>query len=615
MITLKPFKKNHTSRIRKPKKWCTYDIEGHEWIKHVVSALFVKHDEYDEDLVFFKSVNEFIKYIMRKECDIEEVYCHFGAIYDFLFILDDCFKTGHADVVDMIPRGNGLLMFTIQRGDKIVTFKDSSAILPFGLDSITKNFGVKHLKMKMDRTKITHDTPEVRTYLESDVKGLYESIEKYMEWKPIKEVGMKSTIASQSIQILRKYLPTEIPSLSKQCDSFIRQGYFGGRTEIYKPVYDTPKKQLNVYDINSLYPYCMKAFDYPVIPKKFDDDYELGRGVGYVDCVVKIPEMYSPPLPVVQKIHKAVKLIFPTGTVRGVWSTLELEYAASLGVKITKVYKFLEFHKPVPVFREFVDVMYDIRCKSEKNSVDNTLSKLILNSCYGRTGLNRLRESLVFDEGQVGFKPLYELAGKSGEVIRIGKKVDYAQNSFSHVGIAAWVTSAARITNHKKQAELNFNVWYTDTDSFFTPQKLKTSEGLGELKLEYAIDRACFLLPKTYLLETHEDIFKYIEESGNEVRTNKKLAMKGFDNKVINGFTFDDFAQAIEGDLKRLKVNTKGKMARMRAAWSRGEVLKVMDDSTKQIRSRYDKRRIIKTRSGGYDTEPLIVKNGKVMNI
>lgn len=613
MISLTPQKKK--PRARKKKPWAVYDIEGANWIEHVVSASYYKDEDGLDELHYFKHVGEFVEYLFKDGNPIEEVWCHFGAIYDFMFVIKECVEFGYADITKMVPRGNGLLMFDIQRNDKTVTFRDSSAILPFGLDSITKNFGVTHEKLKMDRTKITHDTPEVRRYLKNDVVGLYESIEKFMEWGPIKEVGMKTTIASQSIQILRKYLPCEIPSLSKGADQFIRQGYFGGRTEIFKPLYDDPSKDINYYDINSLYPYCMKELLFPVVPKGVQSTFDMGSTVGYVECEVFIPEMYSPPLPVVQEIRKTKKLIFPTGKVRGVWSSLELEYASKFGVVILKVYRVFAFEKLVPVFKEFVDTMYDIRSKSEKVSVDNVLAKLILNSCYGRMGLDRNRASLEFDDGQDGFKPKYELAARGGGSIRIGEVQSFAKNAFSHVGIAAWVTSGARILNHQKQHELDYKVWYTDTDSFFTPKKLKESGKLGDLKLEYPLKRACFLLPKTYIMEANDEIFKVVEESGKVFNTDKKVAMKGFDKMQVNGFTFDDFQQALEGDFQRLKAKTPAKMARMRSAFQKGEVLAMMKESTKQVRSKYDKRRIIKTRRQEYDTEPLVVKDGEVINL
>jgi hypothetical protein len=157
-------------------------------------------------------------------------------------------------------------------------------------------------------------------------------------------------------------------------------------------------------------------------------------------------------------------------------------------------------------------------------------------------------------------------------------------------------------------------VFYTDTDSKFTLNKEPIGDELGDLKLEYELKRACFLLPKTYIMESQDDVFKYLNEKGEKQRSYKKLAMKGFPKGLINGFEFDDFVNALEGDLRRLKVVTPAKMARMKQAFNRGKVLTMMEKSTKQICSTYDKRRIIKGGKYIYDTEPLHIKNERIIN-
>ena len=621
-FSLKPLSEKR--RKQKEPIWGVYDIEGSDWINHVVSGSYWEgwsdelgtFDEYDTNLNFHKSVDDFLKYLFSDDCKMTEVWCHFGGIYDFLFILDRVFNGRGYEVIEMLPRGSALLNFKITNKKKTITFRDSCAILPFGLDTITESFKVKHEKLKMDRTKITKDTPEVRKYLKNDCVGLYESIKKFKEWSPIKECGFKTTIASQSIQILKKYLPCEIPSLSKETDKFIRKGYFGGRTEIYKPVFmGDGKNKLHYYDINSLYPYCMKNLSVPIEYKGISDKIDLGKTIGFFECTVRVPDCYSPPLPWVHPESK--KLLFPTGTLRGIWSTLELEYAVGLGCEIEKVHIGREFARTASIFKDFIDEMYRIRLKAkqEMNSVDDIMAKLVMNSCYGRFGLNRIREQLTLghdNETKIS-KPAFSFEHEDGYTIVIDK-YEKELKSFSHVGIAAWITSGARILNHKKQQELDFNVYYTDTDSFFTPTKVKEGGDLGELKLEYDLDRACFLLPKTYILESGDDIFKSFLQNGDKVRSTKKIAMKGFDKYAVQRFSMSDFLSAIEGDFRKLKVPTPRKMARMRTAWNKGEVLTMLDESTKQIRSHYEKRRIFKTRSGGYDTEPLVIENGMIKN-
>jgi hypothetical protein len=157
---------------------------------------------------------------------------------------------------------------------------------------------------------------------------------------------------------------------------------------------------------------------------------------------------------------------------------------------------------------------------------------------------------------------------------------------------------------HEYYMQCGENIWYTDTDSLFTTKKFKDSNELGELKLEYESKRACFLLPKTYAAEKVVD--------GNDFV--KKVAMKGFDNKLAQKFTIDDFRNALEGEVGVLKLTNPAKMARFKTALRKKEFLVMMEEQERQIKSLYDKRRVYKTRNGNYDTEPLVIKDGKVVN-
>jgi hypothetical protein len=113
------------------------------------------------------------------------------------------------------------------------------------------------------------------------------------------------------------------------------------------------------------------------------------------------------------------------------------------------------------------------------------------------------------------------------------------------------------------------------------------------------------LLPKTYATE------KVVEGSSETV---KKIAMKGFDNKLSQNFSLDDFRHALEGEVGVLRLTNPSKMARFKTALRKKEFLMMMGEQERQIKSFYDKRRVYKTSKGDYDTEPLHIVDGKVVN-
>jgi hypothetical protein len=119
--------------------------------------------------------------------------------------------------------------------------------------------------------------------------------------------------------------------------------------------------------------------------------------------------------------------------------------------------------------------------------------------------------------------------------------------------------------------------------------------------------------------DTTEPIFKLYNELGKErkgVFTSKKLVMKGFDKKKISKFIDEDFTSALEGDMRRLITMNPKKFAPLRTALSKGTFLALLEEAPRQIRTRYNKRRVFKRAwSQVYDTEALHIQGGEVTNL
>lgn len=556
---------------RKPLKINVCDIESSKWVNFLVIGF------YDgSKFSYFSNLSDFLDFVITNY-EGESIFAHFGGKFDFIFLIKEILKDGKYTISDFIPRGSGILSFKMCIGKRNIIFRDSSALLQFSLKTLTENFGVQHKKQEIDYEKITKVTPQLLEYLEYDCKGLYESIEKFSQWELIQKSGLAYTIAGQALRVLRLYLTKPVPALSENIDKIIRGSYFGGRTEIFKPLY-LGKKNLNVYDVNSLYPTVMR--ESKSFPGGFlyeTNKFERNK-LGFYEASVKVPNMHIPPLGI---LHDG-KYVFPTGNFKGMWTSIELQYATTLGVEI-EIHKGFIFEDIGPIFRDFVDDLYAIRQDSKSSSTDKFICKLLLNSCYGRMGLRRDREQIVFGHGE-GIKELAEL--------KIGNKTyqlstkEIKIETFSNVAIASWVTSLARIYMHKKYfSKYPDEIYYTDTDSIHTTRHLEVGEGLGKLKLEYQCKSACYLLPKTYI-------------AGN------KIVMKGFDRKKIQNFTWDDFSECLRGDMTRLKITQDPKFATFRTALRQG-LLTMTKGGERRIQSRYDKRTIIK-KGKNYETIPLV---------
>lgn len=601
---------------KEPKKFGVADIESMNW------TTFLCVGAYDGKIFeWWKSNSEFLDYV--KESDVEIWFAHFGGKFDFMFFLQEIVMVRKDIIVrDMIPRGSGLLCMDVifldekKREVRKVTFTDSSALLPFGLKNLCESFKVEHPKLDWDHSQTTGVTKELVNYLEMDCRGLYEVIEKFYAWPLITESGRAVTMASQALKVYRTFLRTPIHSLVTEVDEFVRKSYFGGRTEIFKPLFiGDGNEELYCYDVNSLYPYVMKENEYPVSFERWTGVYEPDE-IGFYEATVEVPlDMKIPPLPTVQEVSGTHKLIFPVGTFSGLFSTAELNYAKSVGVKIKRTGKGAIFKNGGKIFTAYIDTLYSMRMEAKKNNdgVTDLLTKLLMNSTYGRFGLNRERENLVFDEGQEGVEFHTEISlGKDEngieEVIRLMSQKKHLDKTFSNVAVAAWVTSQARILMHKLYMLAPDEIYYTDTDSLFTTFKMPTGEGLGALKHEYSCKQACFLLPKTYVADKCSEAFTAYSEKGESFKQARKLTMKGFDKKKISHFTFEDFYTALEGDMRMLKVSHDAKFATFKSAIRQNTFLTMLPKSDKQIRSIYDKRKIVR-KGRDWDSDPLIIRS------
>lgn len=560
---------DNESRLRN-RPYLTWDIETVKWTKFLCVGI------YDgKKFKSFRRLSDFLKYLFFHYAGFE-CYSHFGGKFDDLFLLADVlrFNSRHTDKIEIspiLPRGSSIFSFDLTYNGSTLTFLDSSALLPFSLKRITKEFGVTHEKLEIDYTKIRKVTPKLLKYLEHDCKGLYEALEKFWSWSVNQKAGKASTIAAQSMRVLRTYLDQGLPYLSQEIDKHVRSAYFGGRTEIFKPAYrSNGRTRLYCYDVNSLYPFVMHENEFPTKYLGEVNQY-VPNHFGIYNVEVEVPQMHIPPL---CKVRKG-KLIFPTGKFKTTLTSAEIQYSKSLGCEFRILNGWL-FENGGKIFRRFVRSLYKIRETSEKGSIDNTVSKLLMNSCYGKFGQRTDREQMVFDDGSDGLKPL-----ANEIVLRVDNKdyrlmlKDVEIECYSNVAIAAFVTAYARIHMHRLMRRAGDRLYYTDTDSLFTTKKFKTGTGLGKLKLEGEYSEAIFLLPKTYAAGT-------------------KIVMKGFEKKKLKDITVEDFSFALRGELERLKISTEPKFASFRTAVRSGNLTTLTKASTRQIRSQYDKRIIVK---------------------
>ena len=525
------------------------------------------------------SIRELIELFTAKSNRSRTIFAHNGGRFDFLFIMQELEKTKRQ--VQLICQGARVTALKISLGDRhYVTLQDSFALLPHSLKKLCETFKPKHYKLDLpDYNNISKNNPIHQEYLKNDCLSLYEIIEKYTELPFIKETGIRYTLASTALAAWRSTLTAPIRTTPDFVQNFVRKSYAGGRCEIFK---QTMQKGA-CFDVNSLYPSQMlKPLPIELIGISHDP-FEFG----FHDITVTVPDTYMPVLWV-----KTPKLVFPTGTFRGVYFSEEIKCAVRNGARIESHHGGFAFTKRDDCFSTYIRTLYNLRIKNPGTSLD-LIAKLLLNSCYGKFCERSEKESMQKvnpndpDTWPNEFKLFHseKMFKKTGLVIT--KKTHRQAHMLAHIGSA--ITAYARV-HMAENLYIPFQkeIAYTDTDSVFITRSVPTTPDLGGLKEEYKIKNAFFLLPKGY----------YIELENGEII--KKL--KGFSKESLKIISRNSF---INGNI----IAKEKKLASLRTALIRENSYLAMVDQNKSVKTEYNKRKLLP----GGDTRPWRLKEGKLI--
>jgi hypothetical protein len=492
------------SGIRKP--YCVSIFDGKEIISFYLS------DYKDEDEMLTAAV----KFLMRYKYNGYKVYLHNFSNFDSIFLMRILSNLSNK-MNPVIRKGRIInLRFEFSKG-YVLYFRDSYLLLPSSLRSLAENFQVEskgifpykfvnneNIDLNYDgklppitdfdnitveeynkyKEIYTNKTWNLREetikYCEQDVRSLYQVLDIFS--KQIFELFRVDilrypTISSLAFAIYRSNFLKEgfrIPLITGNLYYYLKKAYTGGSVDVYKP------SGTNVYryDVNSLYPYAMKNYNMPTDnPVYFEGDiFSIEpNAFGFFEVEVTAPKDINIPLLQLRyETKNGTKTIAPTGTWHGIYFSEELYNAQKHGYtfKVIRGYLF----KPRKIFSEYVDALYDLKVQSQKGSPNYLISKLLLNSLYGRLGMNPEKESHIIikneDEHQyltdsITIQDIIDL-GNGKELISYvvsQNDLDINQSANVSVVVSAAVTASARIHMSQFKTDSKFNLFYTDTDS------------------------------------------------------------------------------------------------------------------------------------------------------
>ena len=536
-----------------------------------------------------------LKFLMKRRFHQYKIYLHNFSYFDGVFLLKTLALLSD-NIRPTIKDGKFIdIKVTFPESNYYINFRDSLLLLPSSLDKLSLNFNVENKTIfpyafvnnnfidlnyegpvpeyeYFDKKKVSLEKYneyknsfinnnknwnlkiETIKYCEQDVVTLYQILSNFQKNVYNKfrlDVIKYPTLSSLSFAIYRSSFQgdSHIPLIDGEMFRDLKKGYTGGSVDVFIPY----GEDIRGYDVSSLYPYVMKYFPMPVgNPTFFEGDilfdglFTDNKPFGFFEVEVTAPEGLK--IPILQtrfKGENGSRTITPLGSWTGTYFSEEIYNAMELGYKF-KILRGYLFEKEY-IFKEFVDTLYILKANSEKGSPDYIVSKLLLNSLYGRFGMNPEMENhlILSKENAIKYYDKYEITDvvdlKNGkEIVSFFDNIESQDNNNKvlniSIAISAAVTACGRIHMSKFKTMKGINIYYSDTDSIFTNKELDQSfigNDLGKMKLEHHFKKAVFLAPKVYGgVDFNNKEYVKVKGLKNPINFNELLDLLNKDSKL-----------------------------------------------------------------------------------
>ena len=489
-----------------------------------------------EHFVYGNSIEKFIEWCANKRYNYT-VYFH-NLKFDGEYIFNYLLKNGYELITDKklkrdktftcLISGMGQfysieIFFTVgnHRVNK-VTIYDSLKILNMSVDVIAKQFDLPIRKLEIDYKEfreVGHELTEQEVdYIRNDVEIMARAL------KIMFDLGLtKMTIGSNALHNYKETIDNfkrYYPELPLELDQDMRKSYKGGFTYL-NPLYKEKEVSSGiVLDVNSLYPSVMKnaylpfgkpiyftgkyeySFIYPLYIQRISCSFELKEG--------KIPTIqlknnpsYNPTEYLTSSNGDIITLTLTNVDLKLFLENYNVEYLTYDGG--------WKFKQTRGLFDKYITIWSNnkINAKKEGNKALYMVSKLMLNSLYGKFAKNPYNRSK------------YPYINESGEVsYHLG---DVEEGKGLYIPIGSFITSLARErTIRTSMAIRDYTLKkygkdyyiYSDTDSIhmleLPEEELKSfididDYKLGAWKLESRFKRGRFLRQKCYIEQDYDD--------------------------------------------------------------------------------------------------------------
>lgn len=516
-------------------------------------------DDYT-DFRYGNSIEEFFDFCSNPVSNYK-VWFH-NLKFDGVYIINYLLNNGYEWIQDRKDKGDKTFTTLItdmgQFYSIVIYFKvnghhtnkveiyDSLKIFPnFSVDRVAKGFDLPIRKLKIDYNEyreLGHKlTKQEVDYIRNDVEIMARALKEMF-----KRGLTKMTIASDAMQNFKegfKGFRKKLPLLPQDVDADIRLSYRGGFTYVNDVWKEKKVGKGVVLDVNSLYPSCMcTPYKLPYgQPKRFTGKYKEDKVYSlYVQSITCSFEIKEGKIPSVQ--------------IRNNLSFVPNEYVKTTNGKEITLFltkpDFELFEEQYHIYNPTYNGgwkfkagtgMFDgyinhwteekIKAGKEGNAPLRQISKLLLNSLYGRTALSGTarQKAPYLKDGVVKFRLL---PPETRETV--------------YIPVAAFITAYGRNrTIRTSQTIKDYTIkkygedryYYSDTDSIHASltdedlEKLKDIIKIDDFKLGYwakeaEFDRAIYIRQKCYI---------------EEIKGKLQVTVAGLPKYLAPLITFDNF--------------------------------------------------------------------------
>jgi hypothetical protein len=461
-------------------KIATFDIESIEWTTSFLCGGYYNGTDY----YYSWDEKDFFRYLIAQENTT--IYAHNGGKFDFLWLLSVAISMGCRP--NIVLQGTRIL--SIEIGN--VEFLDSYALIPMSLEKAGGMVGQGKVDLPFDYSEFGSLTRSQKTilleYLEQDCRLLYDVLEYLFTYAARHDIAIRKTVASTSWRTVKSWLNIPNCQWSPTTYARLREGYYGGRTEVYK----TQTKSGHRYDRNSSYPAALHNTALPIPPAEYTlnpvSDFRDGKE-GIYTAHVYVPEMNIPPLP----IRTKTRLYFPVGDLFGTWTGLELRYAIQCGCQVLKITNGITFETSKVIFDKAIQKIWRLRKNADTKAL-NSWIKWLANSLTGKFAQRPEFEVITFGE-----RPNDDARALDPYGDFFAHKVERIDGC-CWVQWAAYLTSEARISLHDALKNAR-GPCYCDTDSVYCEHMTRHTNigpGLGQWGYEGPMENWEAAAPKMY---------------------------------------------------------------------------------------------------------------------